>query len=100
MRNEIDTYYRPNNGSLPEYNYHNDKMVITIPSIMYSIPITIASICSFALLAKKAPATPLPAALIPVINPGRILILPWRAYPNAPEQAVIVMRSDEVPIAI
>ena len=75
-------------------------MVITVPNIINIIATALLRIFSSIRLANLALITPLPAALNPMINPGISLMLPCRAYPNAPEQDVIAIRRDEVPIAM
>jgi len=70
-----------------------------MPSIKNTTPTALDRICSLTLLANIALTTPLIAALMPMINPAGDWILPCIAYPTAPEHAVIVIRSDAVPIA-
>ena len=74
-------------------------MVIIIPNKTKMTPTTLPKICSFTRLAKRAPVIPLTTELKPIISAGINLTLLCKAYPIVPEQAVIVIKKAEVPMA-
>jgi len=62
-------------------------------------PIALAKIFSLTLLANLALPIPTHAALRSIIRPAIGLMFPCKAYPDAPEAAVIAIIMVEVPIA-